>query len=58
MFQTAQPATASRPARLDGPNCPSCGMPVTGVATTEPGRHEFVDCGHRASGETLAELTP
>lgn len=57
MFQTAQPATASRPAQADGVQCPNCGMPVTGIATTEPGRHEFVDCGHQASGEALPELT-
>lgn len=57
MFQTARPVTAPSPQRAEGATCPRCGTPVTGIAATEPGRHEFVDCGHRASTQVLRSLT-
>lgn len=57
MFQTAQPVTAPSPHQPDGASCPRCGTPVTGIATTEPGRHEYVDCGHRVSARAMASLT-
>lgn len=57
MFQTARPMTAPSPRQLAGATCPQCGTPVSGIATTEPGRHEFVDCGHQASAQALQTLT-
>lgn len=57
MFQTAQPVAPARPLQTDGVSCPRCGTPVTGIAATEPGRHEFVDCGHRASARAMGQLT-
>ena len=56
MFQTARPVAAPSP-QTDGVSCPRCGTPVTGIAATEPGRHEFVDCGHRASARAMRSLT-
>ncbi|MDZ7701737.1 MAG: hypothetical protein U5J98_06530 [Halobacteriales archaeon] len=57
MFQTARPVAAPTPQQTDGVSCPRCGTPVTGIAATEPGRHEFVDCGHGASARAMASLT-
>ena len=57
MFQTARPVQAQTPQRSTGVSCPLCGTPVTGIAATEPGRHEFVDCGHTASARAMGQLT-
>ncbi len=57
MYQTARPVAAPRPQPNAGASCPECGSPVAGIATTEPGVHEFVSCGHRASSRALRTLT-
>lgn len=56
MYQTARPIAATRPTPHAESACPECGTPVTGIATTEPGVHEFVGCGHRASARELRSL--
>lgn len=57
MFQTAHPVSTPSPGPSNDVSCPLCGTPVTGIAATEPGRHEFVDCGHRASARAMESLT-
>lgn len=57
MYQTAQPVAAPRPSHHAEAACPECGSPVAGIATTEPGVHEFVSCGHRASSRPLRTLS-
>ena len=56
MARLARPVAAPTPEPRVAAACPECGTPVSGIATTEPGVHEFVDCGHPASARlsTLA----
>ena len=49
MARLAHPVAAPSPEPFPRASCPECGTPVGGIATTEPGVHEFVDCGHRVT---------